>query len=130
MPYRIEATRSWPGPIVSGAVAVSPAPVAVTVALPPFGPAVKVVVAAVRGRKDPSPGGSSVQVTETAWTFPYWSTPTAPRVVGSPAGTGAGLGGLIRSESGGPGRIVSACVPLDTPAAAAVIVLLPAAVSR
>src|SRR5262245_31547991 len=123
------ATRNGPGATAIGALAVKPAPVAVTVPWPPFAPAVKVAVAPVRGWTVPSPVGATVQVALTGTSLPYWSAPTAFNVVVPPAAT-VRAPVVTFSEIGAPGRMVSDCVPLVTPGAEAVIVDVPALVSR
>src|SRR5437867_2099119 len=123
------AIRSGPGATAIGAEAVKPAPVAVTVPRPPFAAAVSATAAPARGWTVPSPAGATVQVGLTGTGLPNWSVPIAFSVVVPPAAT-------VRAPvvtfiaTGAPARIVSDCVPLVTPAAEAVIVEVPAFVSR
>ena len=108
---------------------MKPAPVAVTMPRPPFGPAVKLTVEPASGWIDPSPAGATVHDAATGTGFPYWSVPIADRGVEAPAAT-VRTPVVTLIDTGAPGRIVSDCVPLVTPEAEAVTVELPALVSR
>jgi hypothetical protein len=100
----------------------------VIVPVPARPPAVNVVVGPLAGFSVPSPGGSSDQAAVAGTEFSNESTARTAKVCGVPAPTVAVTGLTLRLITG-PGRIVSVCVPLVIPAAAAVSRALPARVS-
>src|SRR6187401_1603715 len=114
------ATQSCPGATVIGADALKPPPVAVTIPLPPFAPAVKFTVEPDAGWNFPSSAGATVQDAVTGTAFPYWSVPIADSGVEAPAAT-VRMPDVTFIDTGAPGMIVSDCVPLVTPKAEAVI---------
>ena len=102
--------------------------VAVSVPVPARPAAVNVVVGPVAGFSRPRLAGSSDHAATTGTVLPNESVPSTAKVCGELAPTVADVG-FTATETTGPGRIVSVCVPLVMPAAAAVRSDWPALVS-
>jgi hypothetical protein len=114
---------------VTVALFETPFSVAVTLPLPAVVPALNVVEAPVAGETEPPGTFVDHDAPAVEAGFPHWSTPVALNGCEPPAGTEA-LDGETVIEVAGPALIVSVCVALVSPVALAVIVGLPAFVSR